>query len=106
MPQCECTPPRGKRVLVGCRRRGAETSIEVHDSGIGIPAAQPSKVFDAFHRIDSTRSEGLGHGLFVAKKIADLRGNGIEVRSEIGRGSCFAVRARAANSDLRCGRSS
>jgi signal transduction histidine kinase len=88
------TPP-GKRVLVGCRRRGAETSIEVHDSGIGIPVAQLSKVFEAFHRLDSTRSDGLGLGLFVVKRIVNLLGHEIDVRSEIGRGSCFAVRANA-----------
>ena len=96
------TPP-GKRVVVGCRGRRNETSIEVHDSGIGIPAAQLSRVFDAFHRIDSTRGDGLGLGLFVVKQIADLLGHGIDVRSEIGRGSCFAVRVSAA-ADMDVGR--
>jgi two-component system phosphate regulon sensor histidine kinase PhoR len=97
------TPP-GKRVVVGCRARRKETSIEVHDSGIGIPAAQLSKVFDAFHRIDSTRADGLGLGLFVVKQIADLLGHGINVRSKVGRGSCFAVRvSAAADVDIRRG---
>jgi signal transduction histidine kinase len=89
--------PSGKRVVVGCRRRGDETSIEVHDSGVGIPPMQLSRVFEAFHRIDSARADGLGLGLFVVKQIADLLGHGIDVHSEIGRGSCFAVRARAAH---------
>jgi two-component system, OmpR family, phosphate regulon sensor histidine kinase PhoR len=89
---------------VGCRARRNETSIEVHDSGIGIPAPQLSKVFDAFHRIDSTRADGLGLGLFVVKQIADLLGHGINVRSKVGRGSCFAVRvSAAADVDIRRG---
>jgi signal transduction histidine kinase len=95
--------PAGKRVVVGCRARRDETSIEVHDSGIGIPAGQLSRVFDAFHRIDSTRADGLGLGLFVVKHIADQLGHALDVRSEIGRGSCFAVRASAANAGFRRG---
>lgn len=90
------TPP-GRRVLLGCRRRQDETSIEVHDGGIGIPEAQLSKVFSAFHRADTTRSEGLGLGLFVVKQLADLMGHNLAVRSELGRGSCFAVRTDAAD---------
>jgi two-component system phosphate regulon sensor histidine kinase PhoR len=97
------TPP-GKRVVVGCRARWNETSIEVHDGGIGIPAAQLSKVFNALHRIGSTRADGLGLGLFVVKQIADLLGHGIDVCSEVGRGSCFAVRvSAAADVDVRRG---
>jgi two-component system, OmpR family, phosphate regulon sensor histidine kinase PhoR len=89
------TPP-GKGVLIGCRARGPETSIEVHDAGIGIPAAQLSRVFDSFHQVDPTRSDGLGLGLYIVKKIAELLGHGVHVRSEVGRGSCFAVRAGTA----------
>lgn len=100
------TPP-GNRVLVGCRRRGDEVSIEVHDGGIGIPAAQLSRLFEAFHRLDATRSRGLGLGLYIVKEIADLLGHRIDVRSEIGRGSCFALWARASvAADLRAGAAS
>jgi len=40
------------------------------------------------------RADGLGIGLFVVRRIVDLLGHVIEVRSKIGRGSRFAVRAR------------
>jgi two-component system phosphate regulon sensor histidine kinase PhoR len=84
---------KGGRILVGCRRTGLDIRIEVHDTGIGIPPAQLSKVFDAFHRLDSKEPEGLGLGLFVVRRAADLLGHHVEVRSEVGRGSCFSVLA-------------
>jgi two-component system, OmpR family, phosphate regulon sensor histidine kinase PhoR len=86
----------GGRVLVGCRRRGALLKIEVHDTGIGIPPDKFSQVFEPFHRLDSTRADGLGLGLFVVRRAVDLLGHSIEVRSRVGRGSCFSVLAPAA----------
>lgn len=87
--------PAGGRILLGCRPRGREICIEVIDTGVGIPADQFSRIFQAFHRLDSTRADGLGIGLFVVRRTVDLLGHVIEVRSRIGRGSRFAVRARA-----------
>jgi K+-sensing histidine kinase KdpD len=46
-------------------------------------------VFEAFRRMYSATSDGLGFGLFVVRRAADLLGHKIEVRSEAGRGSCF-----------------
>jgi two-component system, OmpR family, phosphate regulon sensor histidine kinase PhoR len=89
----------GGRVLVGCRRRGAVLKIEVHDTGIGIPPDKLSQVFEAFHQLDSTRTDGLGLGLFVVRRAVDLLGHGIEVRSTLGRGSCFSILAKAADTN-------
>jgi signal transduction histidine kinase len=86
---------RGGRILVGCRRRGPDVCIEVHDTGIGIPPDHLSKVFDAFHRVDSTQPNGLGLGLFVVRRAVDVLGHHIEVHSTVGRGSCFSILARA-----------
>src|SRR6266851_2432035 len=98
--------PRGGRVLVGCRQRGPDLHIEVSDSGVGIPANELPQIFKAFHRGNQTGSDGLGLGLFIVKRTADLLGHRIEVRSATGRGSCFALVATAAStppaySDLR-----
>jgi two-component system phosphate regulon sensor histidine kinase PhoR len=87
----------GGRVLVGCRRRGAFMKIEVHDTGIGIPPDKLSKVFEAFHRLDSTRPDGLGLGLFVVRRAVNLLGHGVEVRSDVGCGSSFAILAKIAD---------
>jgi signal transduction histidine kinase len=84
------TRPGGK-ILLGCRHRGPDVCIEVHDTGVGIPPDHLSKVFDAFHRVNSTESDGLGLGLFVVRRTVDVLGHSIEVRSAVGCGSCFSV---------------
>jgi two-component system phosphate regulon sensor histidine kinase PhoR len=86
----------GGRVLVGCRRRGALMKIEIYDTGMGIPSDKLSTVFEAFHRLDSTRADSLGLGLFVVRRAVNLLGHDIEVRSTVGRGSCFSILAKIA----------
>ena len=85
----------GGRVLVGCRRRGAMVHVEVYDTGDGIPADNLQNIFKPFFRLDTTRSTGLGLGLFIVKRAADCLEHRIEVRSAIGHGSCFSVVARS-----------
>jgi len=67
----------------------------------GIAAAELTKVFQAFHRADANRADGLGLGLFIAKRAAQLLGHRFEVRSAPGRGSCFVVVANAVFRDPR-----
>jgi len=88
------TPPGG-RILLGCRRRGATVRIEVHDTGEGIPPDKLACVFEPFFRLDATGSEGLGLGLFIVRTAADCVGHRVELRSAVGRGSCFTVVAEA-----------
>jgi two-component system phosphate regulon sensor histidine kinase PhoR len=86
----------GGRVLVGCRRIGSSIRIEVHDTGIGIAPRHLENIFEAFHRLEPARSNGLGLGLFVVNRAAELLQHQIEVRSIVGRGSCFALTAECA----------
>lgn len=90
--------PSGSRVLVACRRRGPEAHIEVRDSGSGISAAELPRVFGAFERGDGSRPDGLGLGLFIVERVAEFLGHRLEVRSSVGRGSCFVVMADIAPS--------
>jgi two-component system phosphate regulon sensor histidine kinase PhoR len=87
--------PRGGRVCVACRRRGSQVHLQIRDSGVGIPADELGKVLRAFHR-DVACSAGLGLGLFIVKRAANLLGHSVQVSSAAGRGSCFAVVANAA----------
>ena len=74
---------------------GSMVRIEAHDTGIGIPPGPLQNIFEAFHRLEPTRSDGLGLGLFVMNRAAELLQHQIEVRSTVGRGSCFTVLVNA-----------
>jgi hypothetical protein len=69
---------------------------DVHDTGAGIRPEALGRIFEAFERSDDTRPDGLGLGLFIAKRAAGLLGHRLEIRSAAGRGSCFTVVARVA----------
>lgn len=85
---------RHGRVVVGCRRKGPLLSVEVHDTGPGIPPEQRDLIFEEFYQIGNVerdRSKGLGLGLAIVRRLTTLLGCPMTLRSEIGRGSCFAV---------------
>jgi signal transduction histidine kinase len=92
--------PREGSVFVAVRRCGAELRIDVRDTGTGIRPHALARIFEAFERADARRTDGLGLGLFIVKRAADLLGHRVEVRSAEGRGSCFTVVARAAECEL------
>jgi two-component system, chemotaxis family, CheB/CheR fusion protein len=82
------------KLLLGCRRRGDKLRIEVWDTGPGIPALELQAIFDEFHQLDNPareRSKGLGLGLAIVQRLADLLGHKIDVRSRIGVGSTFTI---------------
>jgi PAS domain S-box-containing protein len=89
---------RSEAILVGIRRAGRLRRIEVWDNGEGIPADQLEVIFEDFYQIgnparDSRR--GLGLGLAVARRMANLLELRIGVRSWPGRGSVFSVEVPA-----------
>ncbi|WP_171946419.1 response regulator [Hyphomicrobium sp. CS1GBMeth3] len=85
------------KLLLGCRRREGIIRIEVLDTGIGLPMEQARKIFDEFHQLANPARDsslGLGLGLSIVKRIGDLLGHSIDVRSIPGYGSAFAVEVR------------
>jgi CheY-like chemotaxis protein/anti-sigma regulatory factor (Ser/Thr protein kinase) len=80
-------------VLVACRPRGDAVALQVIDTGVGIAADQQALVFEEFVRLDSTRNheQGLGLGLAIVQRTADLLGLPVRLRSQPGRGSVFEV---------------
>jgi signal transduction histidine kinase len=83
--------PAGE-VRVSVRRVGGMAHLEVHDTGIGIPADERPRIWERLFRGDTSRTErGLGLGLSLVKAIAGAHGGTVDVTSEPGRGSTFTV---------------
>ncbi|HTH16683.1 MAG TPA: hybrid sensor histidine kinase/response regulator [Magnetospirillum sp.] len=71
--------------------------IRVHDHGIGIPPQDQARIFDRFYRASNAQNiSGSGIGLHMVRQIVDLHGGSIGVDSQVGHGSTFTVRLRAA----------
>ncbi len=67
--------------------------IQITDTGAGIPAARLDELFEPFNRLDAENSgiEGTGIGLTITRRIVELMGGTVAVRSEVGVGSCFWI---------------
>ena len=82
------------RVLIGCRRRREAIEIQVWDTGKGIPQEAIDKVFEEFYQIgnpERDRRQGLGLGLSIVRRMADLLGCPIKVSSVFNKGTMFSV---------------
>jgi len=85
--------PQGN-VLIGCRRREQGLMICVYDTGVGIESTHLEAIFDAYYQVPSEarrNNSGIGLGLSIVSRIANLLSLERVVRSEPGRGSLFAV---------------
>jgi len=92
---CRYTRPNG-RIGLSAKRDGEELLVTVSDNGAGIPADKLSSIFDMFTQVDRTAEQsqgGLGIGLTLVKRLAEMHGGSIEAKSRgEGQGSEFVVR--------------
>lgn len=85
--------PQDGSVSVSMHRMGQEIVVEIADTGIGMTKDVTRHIYDKFYQGDKARNmEGNGLGLTLVKRIVDLCGGGIEVRSIPGKGTTFVVR--------------
>jgi len=83
-------------VVVGVRLRGSRVAIEVVDTGVGIAPEHRERIFDDFYQIAEraerpSRQSGMGLGLAIVRRFAQLLGHDVTVASVLGRGSRFSI---------------
>lgn len=84
-------------VLVSCRQRGDRLMLQVWDSGAGIAESEQARIFEEFYQIQPDQPvpahhrKGLGLGLAIVRRLADLMGTPLSLRSRVGHGTVFTL---------------
>jgi two-component system, sensor histidine kinase len=81
-------------LLIACRQRGAHTSLEIWDTGIGIDPMHHENIFKEFYQLGNTerdRRKGLGLGLAIARGYSNMLHHNLAFMSVVGRGSVFKL---------------
>jgi signal transduction histidine kinase len=84
--------PAGGAIHVTVNRDGGRARFAVADTGVGISPADQARLFTQFFRSDDPavrEQAGWGLGLNITRRLVELQGGQIEVRSELGQGSTF-----------------
>ncbi len=81
-------PEERRSVLLVVRTGFGGAEVEVRDRGQGIPPDELPKLFESFY---TTKSQGMGLGLSIARTLVDAHGGRIRVESELGQGTAFHV---------------
>ncbi|WP_310550488.1 sensor histidine kinase [Paenibacillus glufosinatiresistens] len=88
------TPPGGEITVSAASAKGGGCTVEIRDTGEGIPAERLPLIFDRFYKADEARTReagGSGLGLAIVRKIVEVHGGSVEVSSQPGQGTVFTV---------------
>ena len=95
--------PAGGRIQVTSRSEGSDGVVSIRDSGIGLAPDQLTRIFDLFAqgpRNPAHASSGLGLGLTLARRLAELHGGSLDADSDgVGKGSEFILRLPLARNE-------
>jgi len=86
--------PEGGSVQVMVGEENGQVALSVSDTGIGIgiPEDQVPLIFERFHRVEESRTDGgAGLGLSIARQVAESHGGAIKAESRAGEGSTFTL---------------
>lgn len=89
----QAMPNGGELHIKVQRENGENVCIEVQDTGFGIPKANLEKIFEPLF---STKVRGIGLGLAIARRYAQLCGGQLSVESKVGQGTTFRLILNAA----------
>ena len=84
----------GAWIGVRCEERKGRAVVEVADRGPGLGAKEKQRIFEPFFRGDAaenSRAHGLGLGLALVKRIAEMHGGSVELETEEGAGARFRI---------------
>jgi PAS domain S-box-containing protein len=90
-------------IAVALRTVGTSVELTVRDTGVGIPDADLSRIFERFHRVRAARTrsiEGSGIGLALVKELVRLHGGKVLATSKLGEGTTFSVRLPSGSAHL------
>lgn len=84
-------------ILLSCHKRGTDIEIGVWDTGVGIAEEDQQSIFAEFHRLDAGKrmdERGLGLGLAISERMANILGHKLDVHSRLHHGSHFWLRTK------------
>lgn len=90
------------RIDVFCRKSAGFVTVYVCDTGMGIPAEELEFIFEEFYQLNDShrdRARGLGLGLAIVRRTAELLGHGLSASSTVGVGSAFGIRLPIATAE-------
>lgn len=78
---------------VSLSTNGDEGTINIQDTGPGIPEEKIEKLFENFNRLgaEKTNIEGTGIGLNICRHLVDLMSGRLNIKSDLGKGTCFSI---------------
>ena len=84
--------PENKEIIVRCEKNARYGIVSVIDFGIGMSAAEQSKIFNRFYRVEDKKyhATGLGMGLYIASEIIKEHNGSMAVKSTLNKGSVFS----------------
>lgn len=84
----------GRKILIGCRRRGGSLTIQVYDQGPGIAPEHHLRIFEEFYQVRERGDkdvDGVGLGLAIVKRLGTLMGLQVSLKSVVGAGTTISV---------------